>query len=271
MTEEQTKKMSQIKQEGEWFQRQVSHRASEHLWTGIVPSWDVVPLADVQTGLTQTIQCDTQTAGATLNPVSCHMLEHAICQLLEACGDGEHQRFNKCKYDFMEDVTAQTILDWATDQWHKKQDVSKGNLIDSAIAIAEKLQTAGLNDEAAKVHEWLENGRKSDTANVALEMAGQLREDGHAELADGVEQLALQAKPFLLMELKKEQWRSSGDELLSWLSRLPSWCAVPATGMVTLCLAMVIVLLLKPITWKLSVAFGVLLAVAKLLENETQT
>ena len=107
----------------------VTHRDSERLWTGIVPSTDVVPMADVQTGLTQTIQCDDVTAGPSVNPVSCHMLEHTICELFKACDDEKWNRFHGCEYDFgnkirhfdmdrSKDIFVRYISKKAREAWH---------------------------------------------------------------------------------------------------------------------------------------------------------
>ena len=67
-------------------------------------------------------------------------------------------------------------------------------------ALADKLEAAGLKEEAAKLHEFqavVENSESTgkdlqDAAHGAHELAEQLRADGHLELADEMEKLALQ-------------------------------------------------------------------------------
>merc|ERR1711865_985779 len=73
-------------------------------------------------------------------------------------------------------------------------------LADAAGALADKLEAAGLREEAVKLHEFqavLEKSESTgkdlqDAAHGAHELAEKLRADGHVELADEMEKLALQ-------------------------------------------------------------------------------
>ena len=60
----------------------------------IIPTRDLVPMADLHFGLTQDVLCMQS------NPLTCHQLERTVCDLLRRCGDDhDGARFSSCQFD----------------------------------------------------------------------------------------------------------------------------------------------------------------------------
>lgn len=76
-------------------QTKVDRKRLHHQSVSVIPDYDPIAMVDSQSGMIQRIQCSTSHLSMQL---SCHMIESALCELIQHCGD-HRSRFANCTYE----------------------------------------------------------------------------------------------------------------------------------------------------------------------------